>query len=349
MKFSDTVQRTWRENILFSVILELTYRCNLDCSFCYNDTNLRGSSLSRAEYLHFFNDLRELGTLNLTLSGGEPLAHPEFFALGAAAREMGFVVRIKTNGHALRGRIAQRVRDEIDPFVLEISLHGATAATHDRQTQVPGSFERLIANLEEIKALGLRVRLKTPLTRWNEREIDAMYELADRLELPLEVDTQITGRDNGDQSPKQITPTPEGIARWIAYTDERQARWLREHPQLDADVPAKAPPVEEAKKQCGAGSASVTVDPYGNVYPCVQWRRHIGNLHETSIIDLWQNSAVLGEVRQLTASARETIVRDGFQDAPFCPGIAELETGDPTRVYPAIHVLHDLRRREPAA
>ena len=119
--------------------------------------------------------------MNLTLTGGEPLAHPDFLALGARARELGFVVRVKSNGHALRGELARRLRDEIDPFLIEVSLHGATAATHDRQTRVPGSFDRLLANLRELRELGLRVKLNSTLTAWNEGEIAGMFALADAL------------------------------------------------------------------------------------------------------------------------------------------------------------------------
>jgi MoaA/NifB/PqqE/SkfB family radical SAM enzyme len=96
----------------------------------------------------------------------------------------------------------------------------------------------------------------------------------------------------------------------MAHAKERRERLQREHPQQGADALAAAPPVEESRKQCGAGSATITVDPYGNVYPCVQWRRHVGNLHESSIIDLWRNSGVLGEVRQLTAAARDAMLRN---------------------------------------
>ena len=113
-------------NLLFSVLVELTYRCNLDCFFCYNDLGAAGTPLSREQYFRLFAELRELEVLNLTLSGGEPLAHPDFLALGARARELGFVVRVKSNGHALRGELARRVRDEVDPFLIEVSLHGAT-------------------------------------------------------------------------------------------------------------------------------------------------------------------------------------------------------------------------------
>lgn len=145
--YSQTMQRTWHENILFSALIELTYRCNLDCFFCYNDTSLSGQPLTFDEYCALFDDLRGMGTLNLTFSGGEPFAHPRFFDLGAKARDMGFVVRVKTNGHALRGRLLQRLVEEVDPFHLDVSLHGATAATHDRQTRVTGSFDQLQANL----------------------------------------------------------------------------------------------------------------------------------------------------------------------------------------------------------
>ena len=147
MSYSDTIRRIWNENILYAALVELTYRCNLDCYFCYNDTALRGVPLTFAQYRRFFEDLRDLGTLDLTLTGGEPLAHPEFFALGRLARDLGFVVRVKSNAHALRGKLAQRMKDEVDPFVIEVSLHGATPETHDRQTRVPGSFVRLVGNL----------------------------------------------------------------------------------------------------------------------------------------------------------------------------------------------------------
>ena len=110
MQFSDIVKRSWNSNILFSALIELTYRCNLDCFFCYNDTSLQGTPLSREQYFKLFEELRSLGAMNLILSGGEPLAHPDFFELGRYARELGFVVRIKSNGHALREKLALRIK-----------------------------------------------------------------------------------------------------------------------------------------------------------------------------------------------------------------------------------------------
>ena len=365
MTYNDTIRRIWSENILYAALVELTYRCNLNCSFCYNDTALKGIPLTTAQYFDFFQDLYDLGTLNLTLTGGEPLAHPEFFALGRRARELGFVVRVKSNAHALRGKLAQRMRDEVDPFMVEVSLHGASAETHDRQTQVPGSFSRLTANLRESRALGLRIKLNSPLTLWNEREVEAMYALADDLGIPIQFDPLITRRDNGDAEPQRISPSREGIARLHQHQRERDAtRRARRgaavtesavvfepsatvNPLKEVEAPRGVEPSTGGReKHCGAGSSSITIDPFGNVYPCVQWRRRIGNLHEDSIRTLWNHSDELAEIRRLSTEVKEAVDRHQAPGLGFCPGSAEQETGSPMQLYPGIQIMRDLRTKD---
>jgi len=327
--FRDLVQRTWAENRLFSVLLELTYRCNLDCFFCYNDRKLQGTELSLAQYRSLLADLADLGTLNLILSGGEPLAHPDFFAVGACARDLGFVVRVKSNGHALRPAVAERLRDEVDPYLVEVSLHGATPATHDRQTRIPGSFARLLQNLEAMRRLGLRAKLNAVLTRWNEHEIEEMLALGRRLGLTMQVDTEVTPRDDGDRDTLEIAPSAEAVRRLF------ELQGLATHAAECPPAPTEKRGLPPVRKHCGAGSSTVAIDPYGNVYPCVQWRRRLGNLHETPIGELWRHAPVLGEVRRLAVEVATNLAARGpdHQLMAFCPGIAEAATGSPIRLY----------------
>jgi mycofactocin biosynthetic radical S-adenosylmethionine protein MftC len=342
VSLSRVLAAAFRDNHLFSVLVELTYRCNLDCFFCYNDLGLRGEPLSRDQYFRFFQDLREMEVLNLTLTGGEPLAHPDFLALGGRARELGFVVRVKSNGHALRGELARRVRDEVDPFLIEVSLHGATAATHDRQTRVPGSFDRLLANLRELSALGLRVKVNSTLTCWNEEEIEGMFALADSLGLPLQVDPEVTPRDDGGREPLTVAPSREGVLRLFRLQFERgRAAEAGAPPEVARGGDDGAAPVPTGK-HCGAGSSGIAVDPYGNVYPCVQWRRPAGNLHRQGIREIWLESKGLREVRDLTGEVKRMLDAQGPGShlLNFCPGTAEAH-GSPLRVYPEA-----ARRRE---
>jgi MoaA/NifB/PqqE/SkfB family radical SAM enzyme len=340
MTYSSLLKRTWRENILFSALIELTYRCNLDCYFCYNDRQFPGEPLSQAEYFRFFEDLCDLGTMNLTFSGGEPLAHPDFFVLGRKARALGFVVRVKTNGHALNGRLARRLKEEVTPFSLDISLHGASAETHDRQTRVPGSFAKLMANLGVMREIGLRVKLKSPLTAWNESEIEAMFALADDWGLPIHFDSQITLRDNGNRDPLRLVPSRAGVARLF----EKQRQRATRHP-IDQEQNAEDSAEVAESKHCGAGSATVAVDPFGNVYPCVQWRRRVGNLHEHSIQTIWRHSGELAGIRRLAVEAKQKISQNGPSEFGFCPGLAEQETGHSAGLYPAARLLQELRQR----
>lgn len=335
--FSSVIARTWRENQLFSVLVELTYRCNLDCVFCYNDVGLRGTPLAKDQYLRLLDDLQAMQVMTLILTGGEPLAHPDFFAIGAAARERGFVVRVKSNGHALSGVLARRLRDEVDPYIVEISLHGATPETHDRQTRVPGSFVRLLENLRGLRALGQRVKLNSTLTGWNEGEAKAMFAIADGLGIPLQFDPEVTPRDDGDRSPLTLTASREGIRDLFRLEFERG----------EAAAAAAGPrPVEVARqaddavpvattKHCGAGSSAIAIDPFGNVYPCVQWRVPSGNLHEASIQAIWSGSAALATVRRQTEEVKGKLA--GFKDGAlmnFCPGLAASRGGgDPLAVY----------------
>jgi AdoMet-dependent heme synthase len=332
VSYQRTVLRTWNDNVLFSALVELTYRCNLDCFFCYNDLSLKGKPMRLSDYGRLFEELASLSCLHLTLTGGEPLSHPEFFPIAARARELGFATRIKSNGHALRGETARRLKMEIDPFVVEVSLHGARPETHDRQTRVRGSFDRLVENLEEMKAIGLRFKINSTLTRWNESEIGEMFALAERLDAPITVDPELTPRDDGDRTPLQIAATHEGLRRLHEARSRRGGSGTGDViRQGDAELPAL-----DSRKHCGAGSSGIAVDPYGNVYPCVQWRRPVGNLHESSLREIWRGNGKLDEIRRLTTEVKARVAEKGAlgKFLNFCPGIAEAVTGTPLEVSP---------------
>lgn len=351
---SARIERFWRDNQLFSALVELTYRCNLDCFFCYNDVGLAGTPLAFERYGELLEEMARLGVLHLTLSGGEPLAHPDFFRIGARARELGYVVRVKSNGHALRGALARRLRDEVDPYLIEVSLHGAVAATHDRQTRVPGSFERLLANLEGLRELGLRFQINSTLTAWNEAEFEGMYAIADRFAVRLQIDPEVTPRDDGSREPLSIAASREGLRRLFEFEAERsrtyaasQGGGAAREPAIVRQGDSIAPPSPRANgsgKFCGAGSSNVCIDPYGNVYPCVQWRRPVGNLHESTLAEIWATSRGLADVRELEWQIARRLAGEESSLLGFCPGQAEIVTGDAAAIYPAAVVRRELLR-----
>jgi MoaA/NifB/PqqE/SkfB family radical SAM enzyme len=285
-----------------------------------------------------------MGVLHLTLSGGEPLVNEDFWAIGSYARVRGFIIRIKSNGHAIGPQLARRLKLEVDPFVTEVSLHGARAATHDRQTRVEGSFSQLMRNIQGMLQVGIRAQLNVPLTRWNEAEVEALCALADRLGLLLQIDPDVAPIDTGHAAPLSIAPTEAGIrglhevlqARLAASSIEKQTTGTAV--LANRGVQKRECP-ESTTKHCGAGSTGLAVDPYGNVYPCVQWRIRLGSFHDQSVKDIWQNSEELKRVRALNEKVGEAR-KSARTDAglAFCPGMAQTETGSPFSLYTAFRL-----------
>ncbi len=299
--------------------LELTYRCNWRCVFCYNPRHNDLRPLSFDEWREVLDDLRELGTLALVLTGGEPLAHPDFLRIARAARERGFAVRLFTNGSLVSEEVADALAG-LDLVGVEMSLHGARADTHDRTTERPGSFVAMFAGLERLQKRGVPLLLKTPLTHINEDEFDGMIALAEGLGIPHQVDCGMTPRDDGDQSPLQYQASQAGIERMY-----RKVAALGRLPGT-ARVAGGV--------NCGLGRLTVAVDPEGNVYPCLQWKKtSLGNVRETRLRVLWRTAPLRQQAADTARAANTAMLAQGeaLSSFPFCPALALERTGDPLR------------------
>ncbi len=80
---------------------------------------------------------------------------------------------------------------------------------------------------------------------------------------------------------------------------------------------------------CGAGLSVLAINPYGEVFPCVQLRMKAGDLRRKSLHDVWRDSKVFSAVRSATFSS--LFKCPSCDLAPYCvscPGVALLEDGD---------------------
>ena len=294
-------QRIREQRILHDVTLELTYQCNLDCFYCYNDREKQGKPLSLGQYRQLLADLADMQTLFLMLTGGEPMVHPYFFDIGRAARDLGFVTRVRTNGHSLNRKQADRLKLEVDPYLVEVSLHGASPEVHDRQTRVEGSFVRLMKNIAHATDSGLKLSAVTTPTAWNEQQIEEMLSLCDGLGIPLRFQGPVAPRDNGDTTPMQIQPAPSTWDRVSTLVESRRSG--KQPDLLQECVTADDPDRKADPALCGVGVAGVDIDPYGNVQACMHLQESAGNLHTQSIGQIWNESSLFQRARSRAVEA----------------------------------------------
>src|ERR1700723_4810474 len=83
-------------------------RCNLSCAYC-NEYDKVSDPVPIAEMLRRIEILAGMGTGIITISGGEPLLHPELDQIIAAIRSHGAIATIITNGYLLTPDRIQRL------------------------------------------------------------------------------------------------------------------------------------------------------------------------------------------------------------------------------------------------
>ena len=95
-------------------------RCNLSCAYC-NEYDDHSQPVATADIFRRVDRLAVLGTGILTLSGGEPLLHPELDEIIRRIRSRGMIATIISNGYLLsQKRIVQLNRAAAGPFVVSV-------------------------------------------------------------------------------------------------------------------------------------------------------------------------------------------------------------------------------------
>lgn len=333
IKIGDLMHRAYEEARPVTAQLELTYKCNLLCSFCYNAPQER-KEMNGDQWCEAVDKLKAAGTFTVILTGGEPMIHRDFWKIAERVREQGLVLKAYTNGVLLADEDKVKRWAELAPFDTEISLHGSTAEVHDRLTGMRDSFDKLMVALEHCAKHGIKISLKTPITRLNQHQLAEVRELGARFGFTVTYDTNILPTDDGDTSTFSLAPDKEFLADFFVDQIRKGAQGLNPRP------------VEKMKQNCGTGRTSITLDPYGDIFPCVAWRRSLGNILEVDeLLDLWHGksgtlNANLAYVRKVASEVpRATLAgraEGGF--ASFCPAAAEKETGSAYSYYDAARV-----------
>jgi MoaA/NifB/PqqE/SkfB family radical SAM enzyme len=343
MSIAQFYSACWENRRLLSLMLELTYACDLRCGFCYNEKDHPGRTLSLEEYRRILREARAEGALFLTLTGGEPTLHRDFFEIGGFADRLGYSVRIKSNGHGFTPSLVRRIKAEVRPYNIDLSIHGAEAATHDAATGVPGSHGRLLEAVRMLALEGIRVRLKFPFTRRNESELDGVLDLAGRLGTKLDIFPEITPKDTGDLSPLGLTASLEGLRR--LYRRLRELSRSRQEGFMGEEESDRLSARMNTPFACGAGLSNLMVDPFGGAYGCVAWRDPIGDLRERSVREVWHSPAAARLADLNREAGRRKALNPSLEGEMFCPGRAFIQYGNPLTIYPESVILAKINQQ----
>lgn len=166
--------------------IQLGHLCNNRCVFCVSGQE---TALGRALPVPIEPVLERLrqaaadGHKKLTLLGGEPTLQPGFLSVLRLAVELGFEqIVVFTNGAktARAGYVEELIAIAGSRLVWRLSLQGATREAHERTTRKPGSFARLEATMEHLRARHQHLTVNMCVVRSNYASISAFPRLLER-------------------------------------------------------------------------------------------------------------------------------------------------------------------------
>ncbi|WP_086850480.1 pyrroloquinoline quinone biosynthesis protein PqqE [Amycolatopsis kentuckyensis] len=281
------------------LLAELTHRCPLHCPYCSNPLELtaRSAEMSTEDWLSVLSQARELGVLQVHMSGGEPLLRPDLPALVAHAHGLGCYVNLVTSG---LGLTAARLDDLVERGLAHVQL-SAQGATRERADRLAGAkaHDRKLAAAALVKEAGLPLSLNVVLHRQNHDQLAGIIELAermgaDRLEL---ANTQYYGWALRNRDALMPTPAQLAAAEPLVRAAVSRLRGTMEIVYVVADYHEPYP------KPCmyGWGARQLTVAPDGTVLPCPAASAistlSLSSVRDTPLAEIWYRSSSFNAYR----------------------------------------------------
>ncbi len=265
--------------------LETTPHCNARCLYCYNVWRAPGStypadepdreSLSRV----LDRSLDLLTPSALTLSGGEPLLRNDLEDLAARARGRVSEIQLTTNGTLVTPARTRRLHAAGVSHVLIPLL----SDRRETQAELMGldTFDAACRALLTSREAGLVACAVFVATRRNLPELEGSLRVAQALGADEWMFLRFLPGGTGLAHRKALEPDPQDLVRGLERADRLGAASglavTCGEPLPSAWLAGRNfPHVRFAR--CGAGRERLAVDPAGNVRPCEQDPRILGNI-----------------------------------------------------------------------
>ena len=298
--------------------LELTYRCNLNCSFCYINHDRTKDEMTTQEWFNIIDQIPFYSFISLV--AGEVMIRKDFFEiLEKASKKNGGKISIITNGILLNEHaIKELIRNNV--LLLSVSLDGYKEH-HDELRERKNLWNNIITNLELLNEEKEKQKKKRPMLdiksvvlENNLDDLPLIYKEASRLNasfFSLSFKRNCFLRQNSEQAEvfgeefyKQEYPLEMYFDKEhfcevykelesIAKTSKTKLRWAPKFkPTGDLERILKYfelgnKPVKEIYHPCYVPFSNVFITPEGDVYPCLSYK--LGNIRGKNIQEVLNN------------------------------------------------------------
>lgn len=308
--------------IPFSATIEITDICNLGCVHCYRSAPSK-TFWDLERFQNTLTELASMGTMHLTLTGGEPLCHPLFPDFLSIASQLGFVISVQTNATLLSPTALDAIRSARISN-LSISLYSIDEHIHDSITGVPGSCAKTKEMIKVLLDARLRVSVNCPVMSYNKDSMAAVKNFCTSLNIKAKFALKIIPSQCSEKHPESLNIfTKDFIQRCIS--DPKLALYADELPAIRSSSPAH--------RYCQTGFRSITFDAQGNMLICNAFRKKCGSLSGHTAKELWTHSKELDTWRNSISIVNAKCAHcPAYAYCEPCPAHSYTQTGDASSI-----------------
>jgi PqqA peptide cyclase len=275
-----------------SLLCELTYRCNLQCPYCYNPLALQAyrDELSTAQWIDVLQQAARLGVVHAHFSGGEPTLRRDLGALVGAASRCGLYTNLITQGTFLDDALLDDlIGNGLDHVQISIQAPEAKLAERIAGTDV---YAQKVDALQRVSQRPVALTLNCVLHRLNHDGIEEVIAFAERLHIErLELaNVQFYGWAYRNRAALMPTLRQVRHAEEVVAAARERLRGAMEIIYVLPDYFGEFP------KPCmnGWGTQFMTVTPNGCVLPCPAAAAirtlTFENVRDRTLGDIWLHS-----------------------------------------------------------
>jgi radical SAM protein with 4Fe4S-binding SPASM domain len=185
-------------------LLKITDRCDLRCAHCFVSATKAGNDMGLAQIEIAVERLIQANVSNVTVTGGEPLVHPEFLAILDLLVMNDLEVTVCTNGVSLNSIIVEHAL-KLGRVRFNVSLDGFSTESHGKFRGNRESFNATVKGASELAKAGLlKGILTTPNSLANDDEYQQIFDFGERLGVDYVLMNPLSSFGRGIQSSKRL-------------------------------------------------------------------------------------------------------------------------------------------------
>lgn len=278
-----------------SVHIEIVSKCNERCVHCYIPHEYKNQVMAPAMFFDLIKQCQDLKIQHVTISGGEPMLHPQFREFLRSCRECDMSVNVLSNLTLLDDDIIEEMKR--NPLLgVQTSIYSMKPEIHDAITNSKGCLSKTMNGVIRLVKQGIPIQISCPIMKTNLDSYKEIKVWAAQYNVSVGYDYTLIGQYNGGTSNLRYRLSEEEVEQVIIDELTTNDNYKSELLSEASDNRKKTPD----DYICSVCNSSICVAQNGNVFPCAGWQGYIlGNLADNSLADIWYHSGKVGYLRSL--------------------------------------------------